>query len=97
MNLPAKLPLTTGTKVFLTAAVIIGSANAIDFLFYGFEARNLLAALGFALMGYGVYKLGFGKSRATPQGAVAPDRGGRHALVAGLALGMTSMVVDYLQ
>jgi hypothetical protein len=55
--------LTTGAKIFLVVAAILGSINLIDFLFYGKRPTDLLIAIGFALMAYGTYRNGLRRFR----------------------------------
>jgi hypothetical protein len=97
MNSVTKAPISTGAKIFVWVAAVVGTLHIIDFIFYGQEIRNLLTGLGFALMAYGVHKNGFGHIRAVADRPVTDDIGGRYATNIGALLVLVSVALRFLQ
>ena len=96
MSMSSRPPLSTGTRVFLAVGVVISIINAIDFVFYGQQLRNLLACAGFALMSYGVYRNGFRADQAGARASVPLDPSARYANIAGIILVLASFVLRFL-
>ena len=91
----SRLPLSTGTRVFLAVGVVISLVNAVDFLFYGQELHDLMAGVGFALMSYGVYRNGFRTDQAGARSSVPLDQPARLANIAGIVLVLASFVIRF--
>lgn len=91
----ARRNLTTGAKVFLVIAAVLGAINLVDFLFYGRKITDLIIAIGFALMAYGTYKNG---NRSRPDSADDPtlDKNAQYATVAGVVLVAGAVLASYL-
>lgn len=96
MTTSSRPPLSTGSRVFLAAGVVISIINAIDFVFYGQQLRNLLACVGFALMSYGVYRNGFRSDQADARVPVPPDPLARYANIGGIILVLASFAVRFV-
>jgi hypothetical protein len=95
MNSVARTPLSTGAKIFVWVAIVIGTLRMLDFVFYGQAIRDLLAAIGFALMAYGVLKNGL--RPAIGDRAAAVDIAGRYATNIGALLIVAAFVLQWLQ
>lgn len=93
-NSDAPKDLTTGAKVFLAVAAILGLINLADFLFYGRQLTDLIVALGFALMAYGTYKNGLRRFR--DQGEPARDKVAQYASGAGMLMVLGSIAAGYV-
>lgn len=78
-------------KVFMWLAVVIAGVNLVDFLFYGREARDLVAAVGFALLAVGAFQRAFGRP-----GGERGERMGRLATTTGLALALIGIVMGFM-
>ena len=88
MSSISKAPISGIAKVMLVIFVLAGVIRIVDFIFYGYEIRNLIAGIGFALMSYGLYKNGLAKE--------ALDPSGRYASIAGIILVLLSVAVRFL-
>lgn len=88
MNSISRSPLSGIAKVMLVLFVVVGAIRLVDFIFYGRELRDLIAGVGFALMGYGMYKNGLARE--------ALDPGGRYASIAGVVLVLVAIAMRYL-
>ncbi len=91
----ARSNLTSGAKVFLVVAVVLGAVNLVDFIFYGQQLYDLAAAVGFALMAYGTYKNG-NRSRPSSDNDPTFDKRAQYAMVAGVLLALGVIAARYL-
>lgn len=96
MNTISAVPLTTGSKAMVAVSVMISVINLVDYVFHGQEPRNIVAALGFALMGYGTYRNGLGNVRADGDRPVAADLRARYVTAVGVVLVTASFAMRYL-
>lgn len=85
MNSVSRAIPSTESKIFLVILLAFSTLRLIDFLFFGYELRSLIAALGLALMGFGTFKNGVGKE--------APHRAGRYASGIGIAMVLASVAM----
>lgn len=93
MSTQTEKQLSTGAKVFICATVIIAFVNAIDFVFYGSEVRNLLGAIGFGLMAYGISRNGIRFDQPADPGYV--NHPARYAAKAGVLLALASFLFKW--
>jgi hypothetical protein len=91
----ARRNLTTGAKVFLVIAMVLGAINLVDFLFYGKKITDLVIAIGFTLMAYGTYKNG-NRSRPDSTDDSTFDKNAQYATVAGVILVAAAVLANYL-
>lgn len=74
-------------KVMFFAAAVMAAIRVVDFIFYGWAPRDLLAAVGFALLAYGMYVNGLDK--------VGRSKGGNYATVVGSVLVIVAIGLKY--
>lgn len=78
-------------KVFLALAVVIAAVNLADFLFFGREPRDLVAAAGFTLLALGAFQRVSGRP-----GGARGERIGRLATSVGIALAVIGIVMGFM-
>lgn len=81
----------TWEKVFVWLAAAIAAVNLFDFLSGGREARDLVAAIGFALLAAGAFQRAYGRP-----GGERGERIGRLATTTGLALALIGIVMGFM-
>lgn len=88
--------LTTRDKAFLALAVVLAAISLVDVLLYGNHLRDLLLAIGFALMAYGTYRNGI---MGRPDSANEPtfDKRARYLSGIGVALAVAGIIMGYVQ
>ena len=84
----SKAPIGGIAKLMLVLFVIFSVAHLVDFIYYGREPRNLISAIAFALMSFGIYKNGFANE--------APDPVGRYASIVGIVMALVAIAMRYL-
>ena len=87
--------MTTWGKVFLALTVALAAISLADFILYGNHVRDLLVALGFALMSYGTYK-NSGRSRPDSDNDPSFDKYAHYASIAGVTLALVGIISGYV-
>lgn len=91
--------IQTFPRVFITVVALISVVQAIDFIFYRAQIRNLLGAIGFALIGWGIYRSArlAGRTGHAMADQTPIDPSGKYANAIGLAFALCSIVMKWLE
>ncbi len=88
--------LAAWDKAFLALAVVLAAISLVDFVFYGNHLRDLLLAIGFALMAYGTFKNGI-KGRPDSTNDRTFDKRAQYLSGTGVALAIAGIIMGYVQ
>jgi hypothetical protein len=83
------------SRIWSVVATILGAVHMIDFIFYGKDYHNLVAALGFALMAHSAWRNGFQKLSNLRESEFRPFASAYYTAVVGAVLVVVSLVIKY--
>ena len=96
MNSTTQETTKAGVRLGVIGFTLIGALRLVDFIFYGYHLVDLASAIGFSLMGYGLYKNGW-RSKSGSSTDPSFDRIAHYGMIVGLVLGFGAMVARHWQ